>query len=240
MLTSRALQHSAYLEALGIEQYVSRWDLAGAAPSQRIAVAIAQAPAEAEPPAEALSAKEVSPHKRASLEERPVARAEILARPTVAKSDVKSAVKKPTTTEVLRFNFALITVGPFLWLDNAAGGVLEQRQMNLIMAMARALAAPANRPQVEQFQWPLNNNRQLDHGAEAARAALEGFLLRRVELQQCRAVIVLGELGKSLLADWAPLDVPVVTTLSSAEMMSDPMLKKEVWQDLRKLRLPLQ
>ena len=85
---------------------------------------------------------------------------------------------------------------------------LASDQVQLVQAMARALAGvskpslqssseaarpDAAQPDVQQFRWPIHTNQQLDLGEEAARAALAGFIGRRLEQQQCRGLVLLGE-----------------------------------------------
>ena len=110
--------------------------------------------------------------------------------------------------------------------------------------MSRALAvAGAGREQlpgkagpaeVSQFDWPMHNNRQLGLGEDAARASLCGFVGRKLE-SGCRGLVLLGKAGAARLSLDQIGAVAVVQTSSTAEMLSSPQLKKQVWKDLSTL-----
>jgi len=89
------------------------------------------------------------------------------------------------------------------------------------------------KPEVTQFNWPMHNNAQFDQSEAAGRAALTGFVTRRVGESGCRALVLLGESSaRRLPADSLP-DVPRVRTPSTLEMLATPALKKAAWGALR-------
>ena len=47
-------------------------------------------------------------------------------------------------------------------------------------------------PQVLQFDWPMHSNQQLDQGEESARAAVAGFIGRKLEEPGCRGLVLMG------------------------------------------------
>ena len=226
----------AYLEAMGIDSYISRSQLPAAATTRRLAIVRAAPAAAAEP----LS---TAPQHGA-----PGAASDIAAMvPGGQPARRQEAPSRPAPTprrgpmEVPRFSLAAIVAGQWLWLENLVHGALGRDQVELVRAMAHALRVhhagpeqsvpPPTRPDVAQFDWPIHKNQQLDLGAEAARAGVAGFVGRRVQQFQCRGVIVLG----AGAADWLPgeaLAVPGVTTHSTADMLSNPACKREVWQHL--------
>ena len=125
-----------------------------------------------------------------------------------------------------------------MWLEEMGGMPLATEQEQLVQAMAQALAVAGNtrqekkRPEVAHFDWPIHTNAQLDLGEEAARASVAGFIGRKLEQQQCRGLVLLGEASKARVR-LEQLDCPLVaSTVSSAEMLDNPLLKKQAWRDL--------
>ena len=120
---------------------------------------------------------------------------------------------------------------------------LAREQVQLVQAMAQALggvqesagdaAQPARaRPEVAQFDWPIHTNQQLDLGQEAARASVAGFVGRKLEQQHCRGLVLLGEACK-VRVPLEQLDCPlIISTVSTAQMLANPALKKQAWRDL--------
>lgn len=82
-----------------------------------------------------------------------------------------------------------------------------------------------------QFDWPIHANRQLDQGELAARAGVAGFLARRLEQNRSRGLVLLGQAGAARVP-LGELNVLTVCTASSAEMLSSPVMKQQVWRDL--------
>jgi hypothetical protein len=242
----------AYLDALGIDAYVSRAQLPGAALTRRLAIVPAPTSeaASCPPAAEAMPAlPSVAPRQVES----PIPKLDSnLRSPASAPSPAAPQVR----ASVPHFSLFAIAAGDWLWLEDMSDMPLASDQVQLVQAMARALtgvgghavqaatdvarpdvarpdvARPATaRPDVEQFRWPIHTNQQLDLGEEAARAALAGFVGRRLEERQCRGLVLLGEACRARV----PLEqmaVPTVSTLSTAEMLANPQLKRQVWLDL--------
>ena len=115
---------------------------------------------------------------------------------------------------------------------------LAREQVQLVQAMAQTLAGvdmPSSAvagPEIAQFDWPIHTNQQLDLGEEAALASVAGFVGRKLEQQHCRGLVLLGEKCASRVP-LAQLDCArAVSTLSSAQMLQNPQLKKQAWRDL--------
>ena len=216
------LSRMAYLDALGIDSYVSRAQLPGAAATQRLAIVIA-------PSSQQLTAG-VTPEPLLSQPPpvRPVA--------VSVQANASSQQGEP----VPRFSLTAIVAGDWLWLEELAGP-LTTDQVRLVQSMAQALllchaspgveVKPAVEPEVAQFDWPIHTNQQLDLGEEAARASVAGFVDRRLGEYGCRGLVLLGQ----ACAQHVPrqqISVETVNTVSSAEILAQPALKRQVWRDL--------
>ncbi len=238
------IRRMAYLEALGIDSYVSRTQLPGAALTRRLAIVATRATPvlqDAETPiARALSA----PAKQPDAGTRPVAGAVARIKDTipVPLQDEES----PPGAAVPRFSLTAIVAGDWLWLEELTGMPLTTEQVQLVQSMARALVmqresrtetgASAARPgaappAVAQFDWPIHTNRQLDLGAQAARASVAGFVGRRLEQHGCRGLVLLGQ-SCAMRVPLQEVKILTVSTASSAEILAQPALKRTVWRDL--------
>jgi hypothetical protein len=230
------LRRMAYLDAMGIDAYVSRAQLAGAAVTRRLV--IVPAPTTAAPamqsgmPAAGDTAAAIDPVPQVAVRVPQIDKAE------KAPVAPKVAATVPRKDAVPPFSLVAISAGGWLWLEEMGGMPLATEQVQLVVAMAQALGVasktqPGNkRPEVAHFGWPIHTNRQLDLGEDAARASVAGFIGRKLEQQQCRGLVLLGEACKARV-QLEQLDCPlVVTAASSAEMLDNPLLKKQAWRDL--------
>ena len=235
------LKRMAYLEALGIDSYVSRRQWPGAAVTRRLALAprtVAALPVAAVPSASAPETGQ--PVRPLALLADPPPRAKARPAPGPGPQEAAQAAAVP------RFSLVTIAAGDWLWLEELVGLPLTTAQVQLVQAMARALLAERARHHVAQFSestvradvlqfdWPLHDNRQLDQGEAAAQAGLAGFLARRLEQQGSRALVLLGASGAARVPV-RELGVPVIRTISSADMLATPTLKRQAWQDLQAL-----
>ena len=235
------LRRLAALEAMGIQAYISREQLPGAAVTRRLAV-VRRAPApEASPrvpeiPSGALQALKAG--GAPSIGQLP--QIEATAHAPAATPRRAAAIAQPAT--LLRFSLAAVVAGGWLWLEEIEHSTMTPEQLQLVQAMVRALSTAASardrdgQPaslEVEYFKWPLHNNRQLDQGEEAARHGVAGFVQRRLELRQCSAMVLLGEACRSRVP-LQLLDCPrVLVVPSTASMLTNPLAKKQVWRELR-------
>lgn len=240
----------AYLDALGVDVLVSRYDLPGAAPTRRLRLVETGPSASASEsaghsaliaPSEATDSAQSSPLDTIAVQ---LAAASANREKKVDSQDLEPVQSaQARRNDVPRFSLNLIHSGAWLWLE-AVGDIpfrVEQRQ--LIEAMSNALRVAqlsenasvrqVGRVRMSQFDWPMHNNPQLDSGAEAARMSLAGFLQRNMQQSECQGIVVLGEEASR----WLPaqsLDLPIVTTHSTVAMLSDATLKREVWRDLQR------
>jgi hypothetical protein len=248
----KEIRRMAYLEAMGIDSYVSRTQLPGAALTRRMAIASTRAmpglQGAKNPIARAISA--------------PAKQRDVGIRPGVdAVARIKDAVplpprdeqSPPRTAAVPRFSLTAIVAGDWLWLEELAGMPLATEQVQFVQSMARALVlyreprteagtsaahpglAP---PAVAQFDWPIHTNQQLDLGEEAARASVAGFVGRRMEQHGCHGLVLLGQ-SCAMRVPLEELKIFTVSTASSAEILAQPALKRTVWRDLLPLVSPL-
>ncbi|MFT5710043.1 MAG: hypothetical protein ACI8QT_000731 [Halioglobus sp.] len=216
------LTRRTFLDAMGVDCYVSRSQLAGAAPTRRLLVSRAREVPNA-PVAEKLKQQPAAMPKTEHA-----ARAAAPAAPHVATSANASASISP-------FSFAAVSLGGWLWLEELPHRVISRDQVHLMRAMVRALGLEEGEVAVSQFDWPIHNNAQLDLTQEAAYAALGGFVYSKVEKQRCKGLVVLGAVTLKKL-DISQLGIKhCVTTLSTAAMLATPALKKQVWIELQQI-----
>lgn len=231
------LQRLAYLDALGIDSYVSRKQLPGAAVTRRLAVRGAGRSVAVEKVAGPPTTPAVPPPQRVErIRERP-------GRNTTDRTPALPETGRPGTP-VPRFSLVAIVAGEWLWLEELVGMPLTTEQVRLVHAMARALylergkaaSSLAARPEVTQFDWPIHSNHQLDQGEEAARAGVAGFIGRKLEQHGCMGLVLLGQPCAARVPD---MGIHRVTTAGSAEILARPALKAQVWRELLPLvRLP--
>jgi len=230
------LRRMAYLDALGVDAYVSRRQLPGAAETRRLAVA---RPGPGQP----------APRTSPQPPSRPLAQGELPAAPVTPSVAPRAArvagaaapgADRTSASDALipRFSLSTIVAGEWLWLEELGEMPLTVAQVQLVDAMARALsraspsgAAPPGKPDTAQFDWPIHTNRQLALDEEASRAAVAGFVRRRLEQFGCAGLVLLGQACRARVPA-AELDVQVVHTASTAEMLARPGLKPQVWRDL--------
>lgn len=233
------LRRLAALDAMGIQAYVSREQLPGAAVTRRLAI-VRSAPAVG-------GLSQVPGIPPGSLQVPKLGTAPPIAR--VPPIEVTASVPTPRREAAkaqpatpLRFSLAAVVAGGWLWLEEIDHTRMTSEQLQLVQGMVRALSnADGSKDrdeqppllEVEYFNWPLHNNRQLDQGEEAARHGVAGFVQRRLELHQCSVMVLLGETCRSRV----PLDLldcrRVLAIPSTASMLANPLDKKMIWRELR-------
>lgn len=220
MLEASELRRLSYLQAMGVESYVSKENLPGALASRRLGIA-SKPPQVARVEATVDLLPPLPDPGLARQREEPVAQA--AAGPTVVAS---AAAIEP-------FSIAAIIAGGWLWLEELPQVALAQEQLQLVSAMTRALRLPEQAPAVAQFDWPMHTNAQFDHGPEAARSGLLGFVQRQLTDFEISTVVLLGErCQRRMPEDVAGAD-RLISTVSTRQMLGEPLLKRQVWQDLK-------
>jgi hypothetical protein len=231
------LQRMIYLDALGIDSYVSRRQLPGAAVTRRLAIVPSLPVAAARKP-EVQGAPPIAPLEEVSTRAGSGRRAQ--SDSAVRSSPAQQAVSHHGSS-VPRFSLTAIVAGDWLWLEELADMPLTMEQVRLVQSMARAMSLAQGhgektvtsgvRPEVAQFDWPIHTNHQLDLGEEAARAGVAGFVGRKLEQYGCGGLVLLGQ-SCATRVPVQEMTIQAVSTASSAEILARPALKAEVWRDL--------
>lgn len=234
------LVRTQYLGAMGIDSYISRAQLPGAANTRRLVVV----PSVVAHPQEVGTMRDSQSEVAAPLADT----SKKIPMPQIADfSRTNAGVEGSVGTELgsnepslasvssqVRFSLAAVIVGNYVWLEELPNGTLATAQVQLIQGMARALGVK-DKPAVSQFDWPMHNNQQLDLGVEAAKASVGGFLQRHIDQRHCTALVLLGDDVVARVALETMGDIRCVTTLSTAHVLANPAVKKAVWKDLKPL-----
>ena len=229
------LRRLAYLEALGVDGYVSRSQVPGAAVTRRLAI-LPAAPTVApqgKEPASQQRRQAPPPIEMPRVETAAVAPVAKLVEPVLARE-----------YQPLNFSLAAVTCGGWLWVEELGNVPFTSAQLQLVQSMADALGRFKGSPEAEnkpasgagavltQFDWPMHTNLQLDQGQDAARASVAAFIQRKLEQAECAGLVLLGRECEARV----PLDqldsCRIVRTVSTALMLLEPLLKRQAWQDL--------
>ncbi len=257
MAPMNELRRLAYLEAMDIPNFVSRADLPGALPSNRLrAVRLSHVPVTAKSPGELLRGEAALDFDTAATAERPAAGkpglSAALASPNVnspnlgrsnpgpgetaatAASDV-STVATPSS-DVPVFTVLATEAGGWLWLDEIpAGRDPGAAHTALIAAIAAALGLDDRPPSPQFFNYPVAAGTALAGGIAGARDAFYGFVSGRIARMQPGRVVLLGDWQQEWF-DASSLEGPELTrTVSVFAMLRDPALKAQAWRDLAPL-----
>jgi hypothetical protein len=228
------LTRLSYLEAMGVDSYVSRHQLVGAAPTRRLIVV------PVEPSIAVQVPTPVVPQADNSADTPPeMPRIGNILQPTTRRNEKKpeepeapSPVVKPKQAAAANFSLTAVIVGGFLWLEDLNAMPLAREQVQLMQAMASALTGTRSKADIAQFDWPIHSNAQLDLSTAAAAASLAGYINRRYEQGGCRGLILLGGgCTQNLNADQLGI-TPLQCEYSTAQMLLDASLKKSVWTSL--------
>ena len=230
----------AYLRAMGVDAYISRGQVSGAAVTQRLAI-VRKLPApppslEMEPAAGIPEPPQ--PHSSIPVQLPRIDTARVVPLPAAAPPARAARAELPG-----KFRLAAISCGGWLWLEELADPAFTAEQLQLLQAMAEALRPLENRdkpggrdpvrPEVAQFDWPIHTNQQLDLGPEAARSSVAGFIQRKLDQLACRGLVLLGADCEARVALEQLQCERLARTVSTAAMLRNPLLKKQAWADLR-------
>ena len=220
MLEAAELKRLAYLEAMGMESYVSRQPLPAAAPSRKLAIVTGSVSVRPKP-----VKSSTAPPASLLADLQPAA-------PPAAQPEapLPKVVKNSETVE--SFSIVALFAGGWLWLEELSGVPLATEQVQLISAMARALNLTPEKPLVAQFDWPIHTNQQLDLGPEAAVSSLTGFIQRKLVEFKAGGVVILGEPCQRRLPNTLDDSRQWITTVSTRRMLNEPSTKKRAWRDL--------
>ena len=219
MLEASELRRLAYLQAMGVDSYVSRESLPAAAVSRRLRVVT-----EALAPALPIASSPIPDIADLNLDVRRGRQAEPAQQSLAAVKGVREALEP--------FTIAAIIAGGWLWLEELPRVALASDQVQLISAMVRALGLPQTQPAVAQFDWPIHTNQQFDLGADAASSGLQGFVQRQLTDFAITTVVLLGDECQQRLPTQLAIAERLLNTVSTRSMIGEPMLKRQAWRDL--------
>ena len=224
------LKRRAYLDAMGIATYVSRGPLPGAATTTKLAIARRSVlqpdsgsfPQQLQPLVNTAAAAQMP-----SVD---------LPKQTGASSPqvVVQKIQENASIPAVEFGLTAFVTGRWLWLEELPRNeALMRDQVSLVQSMARTMGWGSGKPDISTFNWPIHNSSQLEQGEAAARAALGGFISRKLDTLQCRGLVLLGANARH----WFPSErfeaSVCIATLSTADMLRDSLLKKQAWRDLK-------
>jgi len=219
MLEASELRRLAYLQAIGVDSYISRESLPAAAVTRRLRVV-----REAAAPVLPIASPPIPDIVDLDREVRKGRQAEP-AQPPVA---VVKGVREPLEP----FTIAAIIAGGWLWLEELPRVALASEQVQLISAMVRALGLPQTQPAVAQFDWPIHTNQQFDLGPDAASSGLQGFVQRQLTDFAITTVVLLGPECRQRLPTQLAIAERLLNTVSTRSMIGEPALKRQAWRDL--------
>jgi hypothetical protein len=225
-----------YLDAMGIDSWVSRVALPGAASSRRkrvmrrpASVSAVTAPASDTPAA--------GPALLRSSIQKNVTVPRAAAKPAEIPVAEPAAEASSSDSPAVIFSVSVAFMGGWYWIDEVPRGRETGADYSqLLQAIGSALGWSPAAVTVERFDWPLQGASRLDPGLETARHSFEGFMRGRLERQPVQGVVLLG----SAACEWLNLDMFVglsqVHTVSAWLMLRQRASKAQAWQDLRSLR----
>ena len=245
-LPMHELTRLAYLDAMGIDTYVSRNQLPAAAPSRKLRVV--RSSAQSKTPPVAAIAPSLAPQQQVRAQPTGDSGAAALkaslgdASPAPVPAMDTAPAETPATAaatgaDIPVFSVVAVQLGGCYWLDEIPPGRnLGQDYTQLLQAICFALGWSTGEPVLDQFNWPMARGGQLDQGVDSARGGFAGFLTGRLERIQPQRVILLGELDSSWFDPQLLSAHQVTSTVSAWKMLRQPELKHRAWLDLRALR----
>lgn len=257
------LQRQAYMQAMGVDCYMPRLQLPGAAVSQ-----LCQLPVVDEKPSS--TATELETDNAASPlpsdnnttgNGSAAAMQALLGEPQVAINtakvkavDVEAEVSLASTPlakqNIPHFSLSIVRGNNILLIDDGLQGHINPAEyLQLLQNMLFALGAGSQQLAIDAFVWPMVKNSHVDQSETAARQTLDAFLAKQVQQLQARFIILMGDtpasyigeqrLPEGTLIEQPQLSVQVIRTLSASQMLLDPTVKAVVWAQLQPLYLAL-
>ena len=236
---------SRYLRALGVDIYVPRQSLPGAALSQPVGWAVDVDVADA--------ANTVSIALPATLDVEPATtqrdvpvnvRSALPDLDTATKGRVKGAEKQ--SQPIIQTGASKVEAPRFsLLISRSEAGLLvvdegprsDQRRDEYLRLMSNLLFALYRRPVViesDLFVWPMVKNPLVDQSEQAARESLGAYLQRQCTLSQGTTLVALGA-GPSQWMNDNPV-FHIISGVSLWRCLSDSSVKGTLWQQLQPLR----
>lgn len=229
------VRRQAYLQAMGVDQYVPRSILQGARPLNRCEY-------QACIQEHSLNAVEDSVVSATSvaLKSSPIKHdPDAIEQPLVDESQpFASKPNQPTLPIVEPFHLAVITIqNRLLILDECPRLISDSHEYRqLLQNILRALGLTFDRLNVQSFQWPVVKGTRADHSEQAVREALRAYIYRRLKQANVHQLLLMGDKPANYVLDaWVSDEWPAIRTLSASRMLTEPEHKRKLWQQLQPL-----
>ncbi len=246
------LQRQAYMEAMGVDCYIPRLHLPAALPSvlceipelAEVPVAKTVANEAAAPVTSTPKGKNGSAAAMQALldDDAPIKEAS----PQSVKTVTETLVQDTSANPIPHFSLSIVRGGNVLIVDDGLPGhVNPSEYLQLLHNILFALGAGKQQLAIDSFVWPMVKNSKIDQSETAARQTLDAFLSKQVDQLKAQYIIVMGEAAASYISSEAlatgtlhthpQWKLPLICTNSASPMLSDPSLKRAVWNDLQPL-----
>ncbi len=225
---------SQYLRAIGVEVYVPRWSLPGAAESQPMAWADESevvVEVEAELPVAVGRAAAEAPVARPAVPEIEIATRRV-ARPP------EPALQEQPRSDGPRFSLLIVRCATgIVVVDEGPRG--DQRLEEYLRLLGNLLFALYRQPvamEADQFVWPMRvKNPQVDRSEQAARESLGANLQRQCLQAGGNTLLTLGSGATQWFND--DPDFRLIAGISLWRCLADGGAKQTLWQQLQPLRV---
>ncbi|HEC50530.1 hypothetical protein LCGC14_0977540 [marine sediment metagenome] len=244
----------AYLEALGVINWMPRQALAGIPPRMPYTLPVAAVKIPVASLQAELQSSVVAPINKLAVD--PVGAVKQLRADTV-QPKLAPAAEAPIGPPALNvapiepFYLQLWLAGPCALLTEAPEPGLESATpaFLLLQDILRAVGLPPRPRLLADFRWPLSRNPQLDRSAEAANRGLLAFMQGRLEEHEPVSLGCFGPAtGLLVETDLAKVDqlqgrevaldhLPAAWFAADLELlMREPQRKAELWAQLRRIK----
>ena len=208
-------QRLTYLAHLGIDHYVARKPLQGAAPSVMPPVVV----------------DEATPHLQEMVAE------------SVSTVERQQQVPIKPQTETIRFSLHCWRIGDdLLVLDTHEPGAALPTD-TLLLNIVRSIGYPLQQlPQSEPLRWPLFENDQQANDENQARAMVQAYIQAQLSKQPANHLLLMGADAAKFTLDtfdgWQSVrgkhfqqwQSTLIVIPSLAEMLREPLLKRLAWE----------
>lgn len=235
------LQRQAYLDAMGVDVYYPRLKLVGAKASVQCEMPVL-AKIAASPAVKSVQADTARVERLASV-------SELLDIAVNNESVIEPAAPalKGSVEETPSFNLSVTVIpGSLLVVDDCGPEQLRSRDYQALLQNI-VIALGLDKPVInsQPFQWPEAMKGHNDQSPNAAGQALQAYLARQMELGETRYLLVMGDaasqfalnttVAEGVLAAHGDQSVQQLVTLSACRMLTEPELKRDLWQQLQPL-----
>jgi hypothetical protein len=254
-------RRSRYLRALGIDVYVPRFILPGAAESQLCAWDDSAADLAADATAAVVSSAEISAAETnvvetnsvetvvtevaAAVRQRSVS-ADLDFEITPAARRVKANAEEsgsvaiaPSTAAAVTPKFALSVVvsdcGILVVDDAPPNNGARSEYLRLLSNILLALRGQPAQPQLDVFLWPAVKHSHIDQSADAARETLTAYLHKQIQQHAIGTVLLLGDAAQQWCETAVTDNLYWRKSVSALACLQTPQNKRQLWQDIRHL-----